>query len=123
MKSAMKRLAEAAKDLKVAALIVAEEPSRSVFHSQQAAEKSAKGFLVLHNVPFRKTHDLGELGGQCAALHPGLADLLAEADSLTDYALVFRYPDAPYELDEPEAVEALAVATRVCETIKRLVQT
>jgi len=57
-------LMAAAKDLKSARLLAGEEPMGSVFHSQQAAEKSAKAFLAFHNVPFRRTHDLQELGNQ-----------------------------------------------------------
>jgi HEPN domain-containing protein len=34
----------------------------AVFHAQQAAEKALKGFLAWHDVPFRKTHNIGELG-------------------------------------------------------------
>jgi HEPN domain-containing protein len=33
-----------------------------MFHSQQAAEKALKAFLSWHDVPFRKTHNLEELG-------------------------------------------------------------
>jgi hypothetical protein len=40
-------------------LLASAEPSRSIFHSQQAA----KAFLTFHDVTFRKTHDLNELGG------------------------------------------------------------
>src|SRR5438034_9167601 len=61
--------AQGRKDLNAARLLASAEPSRSVFHSQQA-EKAAKAFLTFHDVPFRKTHDLNELGGQCAALNP-----------------------------------------------------
>ncbi len=84
-------LSAAAKDLKVAGLLTTEEPTGSVFHSQQAAEKSAKAFLTFHGVPFRKTHDLQELGKQCGALNGSLGSLMAEADYLTDYAALFRY--------------------------------
>ncbi len=35
-----------------------------VFHCQQAAEKALKGFLTWHDVPFRKTHSLEEIGEQ-----------------------------------------------------------
>src|SRR5260370_38227166 len=51
-------LSQAHKDLNAARLLASPEPSRSVFHSQQAAEKAAKAFLSFHDVPFRKTHDL-----------------------------------------------------------------
>ena len=40
----------------------------SVFHAQQAAEKSIKGFLSWHDRPFRKTHNLVEIGEQAAAI-------------------------------------------------------
>ena len=44
-------------------------PSRSVFHSQQAAEMAIKAFLSFHQISFRKTHNLTDLGmlvrGRC----------------------------------------------------------
>ena len=91
-----------------------------MFHSQQAAEKSAKAFLAFHNVPFRRTHDLQELGNQCAAVEPSLADVLVEADDLTDYAVIFRYLDAPREPDAAEAASALQIAGRLYERIRLL---
>jgi HEPN domain-containing protein len=113
-------LAQARKDLNAARLLASPEPSRSVFHSQQAAEKAAKAFLTLHDVPFRKTHDLNELGRQCAALDPSLAPLFLEASDLTEYAVVFRYLDAPREPDENEAIMALENAVRVFEEVSAL---
>ena len=41
-----------------------------VFHCQQAAEKSLKGFLTWHDRPFRKTHSIEELGEQCLQVDP-----------------------------------------------------
>ena len=113
-------LAQAGKDLNAARLLASPEPSRSVFHSQQAAEKAAKGFLTFHDVPFRKTHDLNELGGQCAALNPSLAPLFKDASDLNDYAIVFRYLDAPREPDEREAMVAVETAKRVFEEVSDL---
>jgi len=110
-------LAQARKDLNAARLLAAHEPSRSVFHSQQAAEKTAKAFLSFRDVPFRKTHDLKELGEQCAALNPELAPLLREAADLTDYAVVFRYLDAPREPDQEEATGALETAGRLYQAV------
>jgi len=48
-----------------------------VFHAQQAIEKAFKAFLAWHDVPFRKTHNLEELGRACAAID---ATLLPMAD-------------------------------------------
>ena len=108
----------AGKDLNSARLLTAEEPANSVFHIQQAAEKAAKAFLAFHNVPFRKTHDLKELGAQCIAVDSSLSSLLEEAANLTEYAVVFRYLDAPRELDDSEAAGALATARKVYEQVR-----
>jgi hypothetical protein len=39
---------------------------------------------------------------------------------LTDYAVVFRYLDAPREPDEAEAIEALETARRLFEEVRVL---
>jgi HEPN domain-containing protein len=114
-------LAQARKDLHAAHVLASAEPSRSVFHSQQAAEKAAKSFLAFHDVTFRKTHDLNELGCQCADVNPSLAAVFEDASDLTDYAVLFRSLDAPHEPDENEATKALATARRVVEQVSALV--
>jgi HEPN domain-containing protein len=113
-------LAQACKDLHAARLRASPDPSRSVFHSQQAAEKSAKVFLTFHDVPFRRTHNLNELGEQCAELNPAIAPLLQAASDLTDYAIVFRYPDAVREPDESEAMTAIETARRLFDEVRTL---
>jgi HEPN domain-containing protein len=90
-----------------------------VFHSQQAAEKAAKAFLTLHQIAFRKTHDLADLGLQCLTADPSLGPILRKAEELTDYASAFRYPDEPYEPDPAEAAEALAIAAELCDEVQR----
>ena len=37
-------------------------PDTALFHCQQAVEKVWKALLFWHDVPFRKTHNLRELG-------------------------------------------------------------
>jgi hypothetical protein len=53
-------------------------------------------------------------------LNPSLAPLFKEASDLNDYAVVFRYLDAPREPDESEARVALEIATRVFEDVSTL---
>jgi len=118
-REAAKWLEQAAKDRNSAKALVGVEASRSVFHSQQAAEKAIKGFLTFHQIAFRKTHDLTDLGSQCAGVDPTLEPILREAEELTDYASAFRYPDAPYEPDAAEAAKALTTATRLCDEVQR----
>jgi len=111
----------AGRDLRVAEMTASEVPSASVFHCQQCAGKIEKALLTFHDVPFRKTHDLRELGKQCAGLEPSLGPLVAEAANLTDYAVVFRYLDAPREPDAAEAEVAIGVARRLFDAIRGLV--
>ncbi len=118
-KEAGKWLEQAARDRISAQALIGVEASRSVFHSQQAAEKALKGFLTFRQIAFRKTHNLADLGSQCSGADRTLEAILREAEGLTDYAAAFRYPDAPYEPDSAEAVEALAIATRLCDEVQR----
>jgi len=90
-------LAVAARDLNAARLLLEEEPAAALFSQSAGGRKSAKAFLTFHEVTFRRTHDLNELGMQCSALNAGLAPLLEEAVGLTDFAVLFRYADAPRE--------------------------
>jgi HEPN domain-containing protein len=84
-----------------------------VFHCQQAAEKTLKAFLVWHDRPFRRIHDLVELGQQCVALDASLEPLLRRAAPLTEYAWKFRYPGESEEPSKEEAEQALGVAREV----------
>lgn len=88
-----------------------------VFHCQQAAEKSLKGFLAWHGRPFRKTHSLEEIGEQCLEVDPTLKALIDRTVPLTEYAWKFRYPGEPEEPTRQEAEEALAIARELYAAI------
>jgi HEPN domain-containing protein len=88
-------LARAASDLRAASHEFTAAPplvDDIVFHAQQAVEKVLKGFLAWHDRPFRKTHDLVELGQACVGIEASLEELLRRAAPLTEYAWKFRYP-------------------------------
>jgi HEPN domain-containing protein len=89
----------------------------AVFHAQQAAEKSMKGYLTWHSRVFRKTHNLTELGRMCANLDRTLEPLLSRAARLTDYAWKYRYPGEPEEPSREEAESALALAREVYDAV------
>lgn len=76
-----------------------------------------KGYLTWHDRPFRKTHNLVEIGQQVADLQPELEPLLRRAAALTEYAWKFRYPGDPEEPTQEEADEALAIAREVFDAI------
>lgn len=100
-------------------LLAADPPDLegALFNIQQAAEKGLKGFLTWHDIPFRKTHHLAEVGGQCAEIDRTLAPLVERADELTKYAWTFRYPGSPYEATLDEARAAAALAREVFEAV------
>lgn len=107
-------------DLRAAEIDLAAEPALSgdaAFHCQQAAEKSLKAFLTWHDVPFRRTHDLAELGRQCVSLDKSLGSVCRRAEVLTAYAWVFRYPGDAEEPTRQEVEEARALAREVHESV------
>ena len=89
----------------------------ALFHAQQAAEKAEKGFLVWHDKPFRKTHDLVELGSACSSVDASLDPILHEAARLTTYATAFRYPGMSISPTYDQASDALNLAERVVSEI------
>ncbi len=99
-------------------LLTALRPQRdaALFHCQQAVEKAWKAFLFWNDTPFRKTHNLRELGEACIRLDASLADLAERAEDLTQFAWVFRYPGELAEPDHEEAEAALTLAREVYET-------
>ena len=89
----------------------------ALFHCQQAVEKALKGFLTLHDRPFRKTHDLDELATECEELDPSLAGVLDRSRDLTPFAWRFRYPGEDEPPPVEEAAEALSLARELVDAI------
>jgi HEPN domain-containing protein len=110
----------AERDLAAAAHDLTAEPPflhEVAFHAQQAAEKILKAFLTWNGKPFRKTHNLEELGQQCITVVPELKAIVDRAVPLTDYAWKFRYPGEPDEPEHDEAEAALAIARDLVDVI------
>ena len=85
----------AADDLDTARVLLGAMPSRvrqSLFHAQQAAEKSLKAFLIWHERQFPLTHDLARLLRLCVSIDAGIATGVEPALDLTQFAARFRYP-------------------------------
>lgn len=76
-----------------------------------------KGFLSAHDRPFKKTHDLDELGRACELLDPSLIPLLTPARDLTVFAWEYRYPGATDVPSLAETRQALAIARSVHEAL------
>jgi HEPN domain-containing protein len=81
----------------------------AVYHCQQAAEKTVKGFLVFHDQPFEKTHDVEVLVSLAQRYDARFSTWIEAAVRRTPYSTEFRYPSGLLEpaLDEFEqALEA-----------------
>ena len=112
-------LAKAFDDLE-SALVLANAglQGTALYHCQQSAEKSLKAFLTWHNQPFRKTHNLKELGEPCYRIDPALEETASDAHALTDYAWKLRYPGELYVVEEGELEAMMALAANVLREIQ-----
>ena len=81
-------------------LAAADHAANALYHCQQSAEKSLKAFLTWHDRPFRKTHNLKELGDAYTLIDDSLRRTAEQAHVLTDYSWKMRYPGDPYEVEE-----------------------
>lgn len=76
------------------------------YHAQQCVEKYLKASLQEADISFRKTHDLSELLDSVLSVDPTLASLRPDLNSLSAFAVEYRYPGESAEIDEArEALE------------------
>lgn len=88
------------------------------FHSQQAAEKYLKAFIVSHGIKPEYIHDLVRLLKVCTLSDASLASMESDCRELTSYAADVRYPDFEEETTEEMARSAFAAAERICNAIR-----
>ena len=84
----------------------------AAFHAQQAVEKFLKAFLVRHQIPFPKTHDIQDLLKLAARMDSTIERELASAATMTPFGVEFRYP-GDETADHETARQALEEAHRV----------
>jgi len=89
------------------------------FHSQQAAEKILKCYLVSRDVETPRTHDMRILCDMCIELDTIFTSIYEEAVLLTRYSVIPRYP-AELELIEQDAEKAIGQAKKVLEFVKNV---
>ncbi|MEO6753939.1 MAG: HEPN domain-containing protein [Chthoniobacteraceae bacterium] len=91
-------------------------PDQVCFHCQQCAEKYVKARLEEANVRIPKTHDLGELVKLALPFEPLWSALQPALQSLSDYAVAFRYPG--HEATKAEVKIALANCKAVRKEVR-----
>ena len=92
------------------------------FHSQQAAEKILKCYLVSREIETPKTHDMRILCDMCNEIDDNINDIYEVAVLLTRYSVIPRYP-AEINLIKQDAENAMEHAKKVIEFIKNILFT
>ena len=109
-------------DLNSAKHLFKKELLTSLFHIQQCAEKSLKAFLVAHQAPIIKTHDLSKINKACTNINQDFAAFIIEADILSELETAGRYPDS-LVYPSPEDIERfIAIAEDVFRFVLRRVK-
>ena len=80
------------------------------FHAQQAVEKQIKAVLTAYEIPYKKSHELSYLVGLIGENKIDATAALEQADTLTDWAVDFRY-----EGEDPPALDRAATLTLVVQ--------
>lgn len=107
---------KAESDFKTAAHLLKSSPDLAEgtsFHSQQAAEKYLKAFLVWHQIEFPKTHDIEALLKLAGKVDDKIPEILREAAMFTPYGVDYRYPGEYPEVGMSDAERAFLLADRV----------
>ncbi len=92
-------------------------PDQMGFFCQQCAEKYLKAFLLAWEQVPPRTHDVDVLVELCAAIDPDFAQLEQVVEGLTEFAVIFRYPEE--WSDELSAADSQEKAEQVRELVRR----
>ncbi len=111
-KRALSNLARAKQELPEGAVY-----EDSCFDAQQAAEKALKSLCVLHGIRFPYTYDILKLLDLLEKEGVQIPSGVHEATTLTDYAVVTRYPGWGDPVSAAELKKAVALADRVCKWV------
>ncbi len=94
----------------------------AIFHAQQCAEKSLKGFLAFARLPLQKSHDLVLLNNICSEYETTFQNLMQFAIFLNSRDIQFRYPSEILEPTHEEIVLAIKFAEEIYSFVKSLIQ-
>ena len=92
-------------------------PDQTGFFCQQSAEKYLKSFLLARGQVPPRTHDVDVLVELSVAIDPDFSHLQQVVEGLTEYAVIFRYPEE--WSDEGSATDSLDKADRVRALVRK----
>ena len=85
-------------------------PALLCFHAQQAVEKAIKAVLISAGSAFPYTHDLGHLASLVIGQGIAFPNELRQVTTLTQYAIITRYPSAGDTITEADKQLAIQLA-------------
>jgi HEPN domain-containing protein len=88
-------------------------PEQVCFHAQQAAEKALKAVLLHYKIEFPLIHDIEALLEIVRQGGVSLPSDVAEAGTLTPYAVEARYPGYEEDITPEQVEEAIGLAESV----------
>jgi len=94
----------------------------AIYHTQQAAEKALKAFLVFKKQSFLKTHDLEKLLAYCESFEKSFECLRGAAALLNPYGTFFRYPDDSLEPVLDDVIEAIENAEIILNFVRKIIK-
>ena len=92
------------------------------FDAQQCAEKAIKGIFVLRGERFPLIHDLDELLRRLETSGVRIPKYVQDADDLSRYAVVTRYPGMADPVTRREYRRAVRIAEKVLRWAERQVE-
>ena len=84
----------------------------AAFLAQQCVEKMLKAWLIFHSIDFPHTHRILLLLEMCPNKEEW-SDTLLDAEELTPYAVLARYPGGDNPVYKVDAVRAIEIARQV----------
>ena len=88
---------------------------------QQSVEKDLKGYLLLNDVEFPKTHDVAVLIVMCANIVPDFIKFINQCQFLTKFAVMPKYPNE-LQITEDDANTAIRFAEEIKEFVLKIIQ-
>jgi HEPN domain-containing protein len=89
-----------------------------IYHTQQAAEKALKGYVVYKGILAPKTHDLDKLLDLCKNYDATFVDIDQQVFELNGMDVRFRYPGPDLMPSDLDVQEALNWAKEVLDFVK-----
>lgn len=93
----------------------------AIYHTQQAAEKALKAYLVFKQEPLRRTHDLEDLLWLCMKHDISFNYLFKYAAQLNPLITEYRYPSEDFDELQTPLLEELQEAIKAAQEILNFV--